>query len=269
MSARNLLIRIAWKYRRTMSDFFCRRMVAVKLTTPIISFSFDDAPQTAFNHGGDILKAHGASGTYFISLGMLGSDSPSGIIASSYDLIRAVTAGHELGCHTFDHKDPWTTKTEVFEKSVLKNRQALASVLPNTVFSTFAYPLCGPKPATKSRIGKLFNCCRGGGQTYNFGLTDFNLLKAFFLDVRNEDTIDTVRHLIDRNSECRGWLIFATHDVDDNPSRYGCTKEFFQEVVAYAASTGALLLPVGRAYDQIKMMPNEHKATPQFDHTQR
>lgn len=248
----DLLNRIAGKYRRTVSDFFYRRMAAVKLTTPIISFSFDDAPQTAFNYGGDILKAHGARGTYFVSLGMLESTSPSGTIASQDDLRRAVEEGHELGCHTFDHKDPWKTKTEVFEQSVLKNRQALARILPNTVFSTFAYPLCGPNPATKSKIGKLFNCCRGGGQTFNVGMADFNLLKAFFLDIRNGDTIDTVRRLIDQNSESRGWLIFATHDVDDNPSLYGCTKEFFEEVVAYAATSGARLLPVGKACQEIQ-----------------
>jgi peptidoglycan/xylan/chitin deacetylase (PgdA/CDA1 family) len=248
-----MLNRIVWKYRRTLSYQCGRRMAAVKLTTPIISFSFDDAPRTAFTQGGGILKAHGARATFFVSLGMLESDSPSGIIASQDDLSRSVEEGHELGCHTFDHKDPWNTKTEVFEQSVLKNRQALARVLPDTVFSTFAYPLCDPKPATKSRIGKLFKCCRGGGQIFNFGSTDFNLLKAFFLDIRNRDTVHRVRRLIDQNSEYRGWLIFATHDVDDNPSRYGCTREFFEEVVAYAASTGSLILPVGKACEQLQM----------------
>jgi peptidoglycan/xylan/chitin deacetylase (PgdA/CDA1 family) len=227
-------------------------MVAIKPTAPIISFSFDDAPRTAFCYGGDILKAHGARGTYFVSLGLLGSKSPSGTIASQNDLVYAVEDGHELGCHTFDHKDPWGTKTEVFEKSVFQNRQTLAKILPNTVFSAFAYPLCDPSPAIKRRMGKLFNCCRGGGQTFNVGQTDLNLLKAFFLDSRNGYNIELVRKLIDRNSESLGWLIFATHDVDDNPSRYGCKKEFFDDVVAYAASSDSLLLPVGRAIEHIQ-----------------
>lgn len=262
MTMSGLLNRIAGKYRRTVSNGFCRRMVEIKLTTPIISFSFDDAPQTAFNYGGNILKTHGARGTYFVSLGMLESDSPSGTIASQDDLRHAVEEGHELGCHTFDHKDPWKTKTEVFEQSVLKNRQALARILPETAFTAFAYPLCEPKPAIKRRLGKLFNCCRGGGQTFNCGSTDLNLLKAFFLDVRNRDTIDMVRQLIDRNSESLGWLIFATHDVDDNPSRYGCTKDFFEKVVTYAASSGALLMPVGKAYERIRMTGTERDAAP-------
>lgn len=257
MSMRSLLNRIVGKYRRTVSIRFCSRKVAIKLTTPFISFSFDDAPRTAFSNGGDILKAHGARATFFVSLGLLGSESPSGTIAFQDDLRRAVEEGHELGCHTFDHKDPWKTTTKVFEQSVLKNRQALARILPETAFSAFAYPLCGPRPATKRRVGKLFNCCRGGGQAFNVGTADLNLLKAFFLDIRNGNTIDSVKRLIDRNSECRGWLIFATHDVIDSPSPYGCTKEFFEEVVAYSARSGARLLPVGKACEQIQTTDTE------------
>lgn len=248
---RSLLNRIVWKYRHNVSSLFSRRIITIKPTTPFISFSFDDAPRTAFSNGGDILNAHGARGTYFVSLGMLESDSPSGTIASQDDLRLAVKEGHELGCHTFDHRDPWKTKMNVFEQSVLKNRQALARILQNTFFSTFAYPLCGPNPANKRLTGKLFSCCRGGGQTFNIGKTDFNLLKAFFLDMRKGLTIDTVKRLIDRNSVSRGWLIFATHDVADTPSPYGCQKEFFEKVVEYAVLSGASLLPVGKACEKI------------------
>jgi len=259
---KNLLDLLYRKYRSGVAVLLCRRILSIKLATPIISFTFDDAPRTAFYNGGDILKAHGASATFYVSIGMLGSGSPSGSIASQDDLRRAKENGHELGCHTFDHKDPWKTETNVFEHSVLKNRQALARIIPETVFTTFAYPLCSPRPATKRRIGNIFNCCRGGGQTFNVGHIDLNLLKAFFLDVRNGDAIKSVRELIDQNIEARGWLIFATHDVDDNPSRYGCTKEFLEMVVAYAASSGSFLLPVGKAYEQIKINGTEKYSTP-------
>ena len=262
MPIQSLLNRIVWKYRRTQSTYCSRRLVSIELTTPIISFSFDDAPQTAFIMGGDTLKKHDARATFYISLGRLESASPSGTIASQVDLCRAVAEGHELGCHTFDHIDPWKTKTAVFEESIFKNGRCLAKILPETTFSTFAYPFCGPHPATKRRVGKLFDCCRGGGQTFNAGSTDFNLLKAFFLDVRNGDTIDTVRRMIDCNAEFQGWLIFATHDIGDDPSPYGCKKDFFEEVVAYSASSGSLLLPVGKACEKILIANAEKESEP-------
>ena len=262
MSMRSLLYRIAGKYHRTVSNRSCCRMITIKATTPFISFSFDDAPRSAFSHGGGILKTHLARATFFVSLGLLESESPSGTIAFQDDLHHAVEEGHELGCHTFDHKDPWKTTTEVFEQSIFKNRQALARILPKAAFMAFAYPLCGPRPATKWRVGKLFDCCRGGGQTFNVGTADFNLLKAFFLDIRNRDNIDSVRRLIDRNAEFRGWLIFATHDVTDSPSPYGCTKEYFEKVVEYAVLSGASILPVGKACEQIQVTGTERNGTP-------
>lgn len=262
MTISNLLIRAVSKYRRTAAEYLSCRMVPVKITTPIISFSFDDAPRTAYTHGGEILKSYRADATYYVSLGMLESDSPSGPIASLDDLQRAVKEGHELGCHTFDHKNPWETKPELFVQSVFKNRQALSEIFRELAFTTFAYPICGPRPATKRRIGKLFRCCRGGGQTFNARTTDLNFLKAFFLDVRNGDTIDTVKKLVDENTESRGWLIFATHDIDDNPSRYGCSKKFLGEVVAHAASSGSLLLPVGKACNQVQMAGNAIQSSP-------
>ena len=258
----NLFIRAVSKYRRTATKYISCRMIPITIATPIISFSFDDAPHTAFTHGDEILNNYGAVATFYISLGMLTCDSPSGPIASLADLYRVVKEGHELGCHTFDHKDPWETRTELFMQSVLKNRQALSQIFPGAAFTTLAYPVCGPRPVTKHIIGKLFQGCRGGGQTFNVGTTDLNLLKAFFLDVRNRNTIDTVRELIDKNAEARGWLIFATHDIDDNPSRYGCSKKFFEDVVAHAANSGALLLPVGKACGHLQMACHEIQSSP-------
>lgn len=253
-ATRSLIRRIAWKYRRTVPRLLFRRIVSINLAVPIISFSFDDAPRTAFAFGGDILKAHGSRGTYFVSLGMLGSESPSGTIASQDDLRVAVEEGHELGCHTFDHRNPWETTTRDFEQSIVQNRHALAEILPETAFACFAYPLCGPNLTNKRLAGRLFRCCRGGGQAFNVGKADLNQLRAFFLHARNHDSIKTVQELINRNCECRGWLIFATHDVGCDPSPYGCTQDFFEKVVAYSAESGAHLMTIGKACQEIQSL---------------
>jgi peptidoglycan/xylan/chitin deacetylase (PgdA/CDA1 family) len=257
----NLLPRIMGKYRRTLAERFCRRMLAIETSVPIISFTFDDAPRTAFTTGGDILRSHGARATFFVSLGLLGSQTEVGTIGSPDDLLRAVKEGNELGCHTFDHLNTWQTTTDEFIESVKKNKQALDRIIPGKSFRTFAYPISEPKPAVKSRLRRYFICCRGGGQTLNAGMADLNLLKAHFLDRRNKIDINAVRKVIDYNTSCRGWLIFATHDVTDNPSPYGCTPKFFREVVDYAARSGALLLPVGDACEKLQARNSEGAAS--------
>src|SRR5262249_39888043 len=141
--------------------------------------------------------------------------------------------------------------TAKFMESVVENKQALDRILPGAIFRTFAYPKSGAKLSIKFYLEKHFICCRGGGQIPNVGTADLNLLKACFLAKREKIDINFIRDLINYNASCHGWLVFATHDVTDNPSPYGCTPEFFAEVVEYAVRSCSLLLPLGEAYDKL------------------
>jgi len=57
--------------------------------------------------------------------------------------------------------------------------------------------------------------------------------------------------VIDRNATSNGWLIFATHDVTEHHTPYGCTPEFFSEVVRCSIDSGARILPVADACQMI------------------
>lgn len=103
-------------------------MLPFKTSPSIISFSFDDVPKAALDTGGRILAMHGIKATYYVSLGLLGSETEVGAIASLDDLLHALSEGHELGCHTFDYLDSWETTTEKSLESVAKNQQALRKI---------------------------------------------------------------------------------------------------------------------------------------------
>jgi hypothetical protein len=113
-----------------------------------------------------------------------------------------------------------------------------------------SYPIACPRPETKRRMANYFTCCRGGGQMFNAGPTDLNYLSAFFLEQSRHDP-GAVKRMIERNCRAYGWLIFATHDVCDAPSPFGCTPDFFENIVRCAASSGARVLPVGAAWESI------------------
>lgn len=245
-----LLKRLRGKYRRTLSAALDRRPVKMQNTGPLISFTFDDFPGSALEVGGKILLAHDVAGTYYVSLGLLNRDEPTGRICSSADLTEVLAQGHELGCHTFGHCDAWETEPRFFEESILANRRALKQILPEADFVTMSYPISTPQPGTKRRTERHFAGCRGGGQTFNLGTVDLNYLQAFFLE-QSRDAPSTIWEMIDRNCVDGGWLIFATHDVTPRPTRFGCTPEFFDEVVARAVKSGAQVLPVAQALSLI------------------
>jgi peptidoglycan/xylan/chitin deacetylase (PgdA/CDA1 family) len=245
------------------------RPLAVRAGFPIISFTFDDFPRSAFLEGGSILRRYGILGTYYVSMGLMGSHSPVGPIFHIEDLKEIAHLGNELGCHTYGHCHSWNTPADVYQKAILENRQALNELLPGTSLQTFSYPFSGPRPAVKRVAGSHFECCRGGGlkpghyffrhsaggQTFNSAITDLNLLCAYFLE-KSRGNPEAVKSLIRHNANARGWLIFATHDVCSMPSPFGCTPDFFEQVVQWALESGARILPVIRALELLQALPS-------------
>jgi glycosyltransferase involved in cell wall biosynthesis/peptidoglycan/xylan/chitin deacetylase (PgdA/CDA1 family) len=238
--------RLTGFYQRKVASLAYRRPFSIRPQRPLISFSFDDFPRSAIRTGGAILNRFGVAGTYYAALGLVDQRTPSGQIFSVDDLPALFEQGHELGCHTFAHCDSWETPTEVFEKSLTDNRAALHRLFPDVDFKTFAYPINLPKPRTKARTSEYFASCRGGGQRLNIGQVDLNQLSAYFLE-KTRDNIQAIKDVIDENRRACGWLIFATHDVAENPTPFGCTPEFFHNVVQYAVSSGAQIVPVVEA----------------------
>jgi peptidoglycan/xylan/chitin deacetylase (PgdA/CDA1 family) len=238
-----------WYIRRT-ATFFFRRLAPVSTPVPLISFTFDDFPRSALLTGGAILRCHGHTGTYYASLGLMGRQAASGPIFLQEDLKELLAQGHELGCHTFGHCDSWKTNPSVFENSIVENQRALGVLFPGTVFQTMSYPYNPPRAHTKRRTGRHFHACRGGGQIFNAGTMDLNYLSAYFLE-KSRNNPAAVKEMIDRNRQARGWLIFATHDVCDQPTPFGCTPEFFDEIVQYSLASGARVLTVAGALESL------------------
>lgn len=250
MKLSDLPARIIGKYQRTSAKYRARRMITMRNDTPLISFTFDDFPESALRVGGAILKSHGFVGTYYASLGLMGQMTPTGLIFSPDDLKALVNDGHELGCHTFAHCDSWETAPSAFEQSVEENQSALIRLRSGARFATLSYPITCPRPETKLRLSHRFECCRFGGQTFNVGSLDLNLVSAHFLEKDGGDAA-VIGNLIDQTIRNRGWLVIATHDIADAHTPYGCTPAFFESVVRDAARSGALVVPVAEALKHV------------------
>ena len=238
--------RLTGYYQRTVASLSHTKPFSIHPQRPLISFTFDDFPQSAFRNGGAILNRFGVAGTYYAALGLMGKSSPSGPIFSGDDLAVLFEQGHELGCHTFAHCDSWETPADEFDKSLADNRLALHRLFPDHDFKTFAYPIQVPRPSVKAKTAEHFASCRGGGQRINIGQIDLNQLSAYFLE-KSRDNIQAIKDVIEQNRQACGWLIFATHDVTENPTPFGCTPEFFNRVVEYAVQSGAQIVPVVEA----------------------
>lgn len=250
MTVSTLWARAGRAYQRRAARWLGRRPFTIRPGHPLISFTFDDFPRSALLEGGEILQRFEVTATYYAALGITGQRTPCGEMFDIDELPCLIDLGHELGCHTYDHCPAWETDPAAFDASVLRNAEALREHLPHAEFRSLSYPISYPRPETKELMSRHFVCCRGGGQTFNTGEVDLNYLASFFLE-QSAHRPAAIREVIAQNAAAGGWLIFSTHDVARSPSRFGCTPQFFKDVVRLAVDSGATILPVSKAWDSV------------------
>jgi peptidoglycan/xylan/chitin deacetylase (PgdA/CDA1 family) len=209
-----------------------------------ISFSFDDCPASALTAGRAILEEAGVRGTYYLagSLADLPGAKPVSFEARSVPALSA--AGHEVGCHTYGHVRMPDLAVERIVDQLDRNAAWLEGVLPGHRFESFSYPFGATSLEAKRTVGARYAGARSTREGINAGTVDLLLLRAMRIYERLGNTGQLLQ-LIERVSRGGGWLIFYTHDVEENPSPYGCTPRSFRDVVQAAAASGCSVRPVG------------------------
>ncbi len=225
---------------RTVGRWARTRPANVAWPGGVVSFGFDDFPKSALAAGGAILEKYGLRGTYYAALGLAGSDGEMGRLHDLDDIRAAHRRGHELACHTYLHLDCSRTAVRTILADVAANAAAMAALTGGGAPVNFAYPFGALSLSAKRTLAPRFLSCRGVGAGINSGTVDLADLRTGRIYDREFDE-NTLRALIDRNSALGGWLIFYTHDVAGGPSRYGCSPEQFEAVVAYAAQSCEVL----------------------------
>ena len=245
MSLRSQLARL----RRDALCALYRRTVRLGDRGPIVSFTFDDFPHSAYSAGGAILEKFGACGTYYVTFGLMNTSNELGDLFGPDDLRPLLDKGHELGTQTFHHSSCRTTSPAAFRADVHKGMQAVEHLAGHNS-TNFAYPYGHISLRTKRMLAPDVTSCRSIFPGLNGPEIDLNLLRAnrLYGDV---DQSSQVEDLIAQNVKQKSWLIFYTHDVRSNPSEYGCTPELFEFAVSRAANGGNRILTVERVLSEI------------------
>jgi peptidoglycan/xylan/chitin deacetylase (PgdA/CDA1 family) len=217
-----------------------------RLSEPVVSFTFDDFPRSALTEGGRILRERGWAGTYFAAGRFCGRREGGLDYFDRDDLVQAAENGHEIGCHTFGHLRLPGTRPEEIEADLQRNAEFVAEALPDHRLSSFAYPFGDLDLGRKALLARRFPICRGIWPGINAGRMDFAQLKAVPLERNSLAGLD-VQAWLDRAEAERGWLIFFTHDVSDDPSPYGCFRRTFEAAADAVARRGIRVLPVKNA----------------------
>ncbi|WP_417495839.1 polysaccharide deacetylase family protein [Maricaulis sp.] len=238
------------KLNRRWARLAARAPLSVDLDHAIVSFSFDDFPKSAALSGAAILENHGWRGTYYASAGYAGTCTHHGAMFDAGDLQRLVAAGHEIGCHTHTHIDGSRVGADALLADIERNHQALRALGYDGKLDSFAYPYGETTPAAKRLLAKRFTSLRGVHAAINRGMSDRSLLKSVPVDGGEAGiarAVDAAEGLV----EHPGWLIFYLHDVQDEPTQWGCTPAQLEGVCGAVERSGARVLTVAAAMAEI------------------
>jgi peptidoglycan/xylan/chitin deacetylase (PgdA/CDA1 family) len=226
------------------------KTLAMRNTAPLVSFTFDDVPDSAYLNGAAVLERRGIRGTFYIASGTCGSvDSHWRVIGE--DQVRALyAAGHEIGCHTFSHVRVEDLDARRMNEECDANLRRMRELCPGIALTNFCYPFGRASLPRKTQLQKRFDSCRGVYEGINAGIADLGMLRMIELYDRTL-TKDKLRRALDETQEHNGWLIFASHDVADPPSWIGCSPRLLDEVAAVVQAENMRCLTVHDALKAI------------------
>jgi peptidoglycan/xylan/chitin deacetylase (PgdA/CDA1 family) len=223
-------------------------------SAPLVSFTFDDVPDSAYLNGAAVLEERGIRGTFYVAAGTCGSvDTHWRVIAR--DQVTALHArGHEIGCHTFSHVAVDRLDTAGMAEECRRNGAALRELCDGIQITNFCYPFGRLSLARKLQLQKRFDTCRGIYEGINTGTIDLGVLRVIELYDRTL-TPEKLRHVLRETRERNGWLVFYTHDVAAEPSWIGCSPALLRSVAAAVQAEGLACLPIRDALPAIGYAP--------------
>jgi peptidoglycan/xylan/chitin deacetylase (PgdA/CDA1 family) len=216
---------------------------------PMVSFSFDDAPVSAFAIGAEILESLGVCGTYFVSSGLAGRDAGLGVCGGRDDMARAAAHGHEIACHTFSHLDCGRADGAEVEADIARNQAALTAWGLREA-ETFAYPYGDVAAPAKQVAGRRFRLARA----LHHGLVErgSDLNQAPAVGIEGDGGEALAAEWLDRARARSAWLILFTHGVEAAPSRFGTSATALARLVNKALLDGFEVVTVAEGARRLR-----------------
>jgi peptidoglycan/xylan/chitin deacetylase (PgdA/CDA1 family) len=219
------------------------KAVDVQLDRGAVSLCFDDFPRSAWTEAGPVLERTGARATYYIA-GCFADESRDGVpFYKPSDIPEIVGAGHEIGCHTFDHHSALEVGLDSYLASVRRNAGYVDTLLPGYVMTSHALPYGHVRLSHRRALGRMFDGVRGVRAATRTNRIDRTLLRAAGIERRLANTIDW-QQLLATTAHDKGWLIVFTHGISDNPTPFDTTPEDLEGFLKQASGHGLRLAPV-------------------------
>lgn len=229
-----------------LARHFCAAPHRLPAGNPMVSFTFDDIPDSAASVGAPMLEQYGGRGTFYISGALVGQWSGHWTGASASGILDLHRSGHEIACHTFSHKRTGELDAAAMETEIETNRRYFHVLDPSIKLENFAYPYGLGSVFRKAQLKGAFRSSRAILPGVNRGTVDLQFLRASPLVGQHIDR-EGIERAFDEAAATGGWLIFYSHDVVETPSPYGCTPLLLRQALEAASRRKIPIVSVAEA----------------------
>lgn len=247
---------------RKVDSFIAKALVRYPMelssSARMVSFTFDDFPQSAADRGAELLDRYGARGTFYASLGLIGQESTRGPIADESSIQKLAASGHEIGCHTLQHLDLSRANPRTLSIDLHANRARAADL--GLCLRNFAYPYGRTSALSKAQISAAFSTARTTAAGMIRGRFDGAAIPAMSLDA--DTNYSELLRRLDNVDSLGGWLIFYSHDVSDAPSRWGVTPAQLERLLLETNARNLDLVTIAEAAKFFSVERNNLRTLP-------
>ncbi len=223
--------RLLYRYTQKLSELTNQKKCHVDPRTKLVSFTFDDAPDSAFVNAGKEMALHNLNCTFYVSSIFEEKKSNAKYLWTHEHLKKAFKQNHEIACHTYSHFHAYGGfDFDHISKDLQKNTNELERIVPGLKIENFSYPFGEQNIAVRKAVKNKYNSARGINPGSNVNQIDLFNLKSVQL-YEKSNPIEKLEKIIDEFNRTGGWLIFYTHDVKEDYSKYGCSPKYFKEAL--------------------------------------
>jgi peptidoglycan/xylan/chitin deacetylase (PgdA/CDA1 family) len=229
-----------------LARHFCASRFKLPVGKPMVSFTFDDIPDSAANVGAPMLEEYGGRGTFYIAGSLVDRWSGHWMGTGADAIVDLHRRGHEIACHTFSHRRATELDAAAMAAEIETNRSYLHSLDPSIELENFAYPYGLGSLSRKIQLGNVFRSSRGIVPGVNRDTIDLHFLRATPLVDEHID-VEGIERAIEETVATAGWLIFYGHDVVETPSPFGCTPRLLRHALETASRRKLPIVSVAEA----------------------
>ncbi len=245
-----------WRARKALSTRISSRLsryipatlCSLKNTKPIVTFTFDDFPESALAYGAHVLEQSGARGSFYVSTALLGRDMEHWKVTSTAGVHELHHKNHEIGLHGHVHLPIGIHSAQGLKDDLARNNEILKTIDAGILADNFAYPYGQVNFARKFQLKNLVRSSRTTLSGINCNVIDPQFIRAVLLENASIDHA-LIDAWLDKAVELNGWLVFVIHDISETPSPFGVSNSLFQYALEGSIRRGLEILTMRMALD--------------------